>query len=92
MLQDDVSDTNRPSKSAASTSVLANNKSETNKKPRKKFSRKQLRAGQSFLTQQAATNRFASQEGMTSFGAVRHVSDIKVTELYDECDDDEDEN
>ena len=26
---------------------------------------------------------------MTSFGAVRHVSDIKVTQLYDEGGDDE---
>ena len=89
MLQDDVSDAGRPSKPAASTSVLAKDQSGTSKKPRKKFSRKQLRAGQSFLTQQAATNRFASQEGMTSFGAVRHVSDIKVTELYDEYDDED---
>ena len=45
--------------------------------------------GQGELGLQAGTNRFASQSGMTSFGAVRHVSDIKVRQLYDEGDDDE---
>ena len=58
-------------------------------KPKKKFSKKQLRAGNCFLTHQTGTNRFASQTGMTSFGAVRHVSDIKVTQLYDEGEPDE---
>ena len=58
-------------------------------KPKKKFSKKQLRAGQCFLTLQTGTNQYASQAGMTSFGAVRHVSDIKVTQLYDEGADDE---
>ncbi|KAH3699753.1 hypothetical protein DPMN_074715 [Dreissena polymorpha] len=47
------------------------------KKPRK-FSRKQLRATQGLLTMQARTNIYASQRGMTGFGAVRHVSDIRV--------------
>ena len=45
--------------------------------------------GQGELGLQAGTNRYATQKGMTSFGAVRHVSDIKVTQLYDEGDDDE---
>ena len=56
---------------------------------KKKFTRKQLRASQSMLTQQAQTNIYASQVGMTPFGAVRHGGDIRVTELYDEGEDDE---
>lgn len=74
----------------SSTSVLTKEQPSEKKKPKSKFTRKQLKAGQTFLTQQAATNKFASQQGMTSFGAVRHVSDIKVTELYDEEYDDDD--
>lgn len=68
----------------STTSVLSNEQPTEKKKLKSKFTRKQLKAGQTFLTQQAATNKFASQQGMTSFGAVRHVSDIKVNELYDE--------
>jgi hypothetical protein len=30
------------------------------------------------LTLQAGTNRFASQKGMTGFGAVRHIADIRA--------------
>ncbi|XP_052803341.1 calponin homolog OV9M-like [Mya arenaria] len=48
------------------------------KKPRKKFSRKQLRASQGMLTMQAQTNIYASQKGMTGFGAVRHGRDIRA--------------
>lgn len=61
---------------------------ETEKK-KKKFSRKQLRASQGLLTQQAKTNIYANQSGMTTFGAVRHGPDIRVRELYEEGDDDE---
>ena len=91
ILQDeDVRDTFRSTPSnATSTGVLAKNTTGEKKKPKRKFTREQLRAGQTFLTQQAATNQYASQKRMTSFGAVRHVSDIKVTELYDEEYDDE---
>ena len=74
----------RTNKSVASTSILATERPEGKKQFKRKFTKEQLRAGQTFLTQQAATNQFASQKGMTSFGAVRHISDIKVTELYDE--------
>lgn len=55
---------------------------------KKKFSKKQLRASQGMLTQQAKTNIYASQTGMTTFGAVRHGADIRVRELYEGPDDD----
>lgn len=45
-------------------------------KPKKQFSKKQLRAGNGFLHQMAATNKFANQSGMSAFGAVRHCRDI----------------
>ncbi|XP_060596033.1 uncharacterized protein C53C9.2-like [Ruditapes philippinarum] len=51
---------------------------ETEKKPKRKFSRKQLRASQGMLTMQAKTNIYSSQTGMTCFGAVRHGSDIRA--------------
>lgn len=53
---------------------------ETEEKPKQKrrFSRKQLRASQGILTMQAKTNVYSSQAGMTCFGAVRHVSDIRA--------------
>ena len=38
---------------------------------------------------QAGTNKGASQAGMTAYGASRHIADIKVTELYDEVEDEE---
>lgn len=56
-------------------------------KKKQKFSRKQLRASQGMLTQQARTNIYANQTGMTTFGAVRHGPDIRVRELYDGPDD-----
>lgn len=86
-MQDDNSNETPPHipiKPLATTSILAKKQPEEKKKRKRKFTTEQLKAGQTFLTQPAATNRFDSQQGMTSFGAVRHVSDIKVTELYDE--------
>lgn len=62
---------------------------EAGQKKKKKFSKKQLRASQGLLTQQAKTNIYANQAGMTAFGAVRHGKDIAVKELYEEGDDDE---
>lgn len=59
------------------------------KKKRPKFTKEQLRAGQGFVGLQAGTNKGASQAGMTSFGASRHVNDIKVKELWEEEDDDQ---
>ena len=53
---------------------------EQTKKPRKKFSKKQLRAGHCLLTLQTGTNQFASQKGM-SFGSVRHGADIRADDL-----------
>ena len=53
-------------------------------KKKKRFTRKQLRAGQGMLTQQSKTNIYCSQQGMTCFGAVRHGKDIAVKELYEE--------
>lgn len=58
-------------------------------KKKKRFTKKQLRASQGMLTQQAKTNIYASQAGMTAFGAVRHGKDIAVKELYEEGADDE---
>ena len=49
-------------------------------KPKKKFSKKQLRAGHCLLTLQTGTNQFASQKGM-SFGSVRHGADIRADDL-----------
>jgi hypothetical protein len=64
-------------------------------KKKKKFTKKQLRSSQGMLTQQAQTNIYANQTGMTTFGAVRHGADIRVRELYDcpsdECLTDEEE-
>ena len=50
------------------------------KKPKKKFSKKQLRGGHCLLTLQTGTNQFASQKGM-SFGSVRHGADIRADDL-----------
>ena len=51
-------------------------------KPKKrKWTRKQLKATQGMLTQQAQTNIYASQAGMTTFGAVRHGPDIRSDDL-----------
>lgn len=57
------------------------------KKKRPKFTKEQLRAGQGFIGLQAGTNKGATQAGMTSFGASRHINDIKVKELWEEGDD-----
>ena len=52
------------------------------KKPKRKFTKDQLRSGQTFLTQVAWTNRFDSQAGMRGgFGAVRHVADIRADDI-----------
>lgn len=61
-------------------------------KKRPKFTKEQLRAGQGFIGLQAGTNKGASQAGMTSFGAGRHIADIKVKELWEEDDDDQKES
>ena len=64
---------------------------QTKEKKRPKFTRAQLRAGQGVIGLQAGTNKVASQAGMTSFGAMRHIADIKVKELWeDETADDDD--
>lgn len=60
------------------------------KKPKKKWTKEQLKGGQTFVGLQAGSNKGASQAGMTAYGASRHVADIKVTELYDKVDDDND--
>lgn len=62
---------------------------ETGQKKKRRFTKKQLRATQGMLTQQAKTNIYANQAGMTAFGAVRHGKDIAVKELYEEGPDDE---
>lgn len=59
------------------------------KKKRPKFTKEQLRAGQGFIGLQAGTNKVASQAGMTAFGASRHINDIKVKEVWEDADDDE---
>lgn len=53
-------------------------------KPKKRWTKKQLRASQGLLTQQAKTNIFASQKGMTGFGAVRHGPDIRADDSVKE--------
>jgi len=62
---------------------------EGTQKKKSKFTKKQLRASQGLLTQQAKTNIYCNQTGMTAFGAVRHGKDIHVKELYEEGADDE---
>ena len=47
--------------------------------------------GAAILSLQCGTNRFDSQKGMTAIGAQRHVTGIKVSELFDEYTDEEDE-
>lgn len=59
------------------------------KKKRPKFTKEQLRAGQGFVGLQAGTNKGASQAGMTAFGASRHINDIKVKEMWEEDDGDQ---
>lgn len=54
-------------------------------KPKKRWTRKQLRASQGLLTQQAKTNIYASQTGMTGFGAVRHGPDIRADDSVKEA-------
>lgn len=63
--------------------------SASGQKKRPKFTKEQLRAGQGFVGLQAGTNKGASQAGMTSFGAGRHIADIKVHELWEDDDNDE---
>lgn len=53
-------------------------------KPKKRWTKKQLRASQGLLTQQAKTNIFCSQAGMTGFGAVRHGPDIRADDQVKE--------
>lgn len=57
---------------------------EGEKRKMRKWTRKQLRASQGLLTQQAKTNVFASQAGMTGFGAVRHGPDIRADDQLKE--------
>lgn len=69
--------------------MQANPAGASGQKKRPKFTKEQLRAGQGFIGLQAGTNKGASQAGMTSFGAGRHINDIKVKELWEEDDSDE---
>ena len=48
------------------------------KPTKKRWTKKQLRASQGLLTQQAKTNIYSSQAGMTGFGSVRHGPDIRA--------------
>lgn len=50
------------------------------RKPKRLFTRSQLRAGQTMIGLQSGTNKFASQKGM-SFGSVRHISDIRCDDI-----------
>ena len=61
------------------------------KKPLKKWTKEQLKQGQTFVGLQAGSNKGASQAGMTAYGASRHINDIKVKELCDEAGDDDEE-
>ena len=45
---------------------------------KRRWTRAQLRASQGLLTQQAKTNIYSSQAGMTGFGSVRHGPDIRA--------------
>jgi hypothetical protein len=72
--------------------LQANPTGASGQKKRPKFTKEQLRAGQGFIGLQAGTNKGASQAGMTSFGAGRHIADIKVKELWEEDDDDQQAN
>lgn len=54
------------------------------KKPKKRWTKKQLRASQGLLTMQAKTNIYASQAGMTGYGAVRHGADIRADDQVKE--------
>lgn len=40
--------------------------------------------GQSTITLQYGTNKYASQSGMRGMGAQRHISDIRVDKMSDE--------
>lgn len=71
----------KPIKPLPPGSILAGPEKAPKKKPKRKFTRDQLRSGQTFLTQQAWTNRFDSQAGTRGFGAVRHGVDIKADDL-----------
>jgi len=53
-------------------------------KPKKRWSKKQLRQSQGLLTQQAKTHIYASQKGMTGYGAVRHGADIRADDQVKE--------
>lgn len=48
---------------------------------KKKFTRSQLRAGQTIIGIQSGTNKFATQKGM-SFGSTRHGADIRADDLH----------
>ena len=71
----------KPIKPLPAGSILAGPPPAQKKKPKRKFTRDQLRSGQTFLTQQAWTNRFDSQSGTRGFGAVRHGVDIKADDI-----------
>jgi len=58
--------------------------SEGQPKQKRKWTRKQLRASQGILTQQSKTNIYASQAGMTGYGAVRHGADIRADDQVKE--------
>jgi len=48
----------------------------------RQFSEEQLRMGEGIINLQSGTNKFASQSGI-SFGAVRHIADIRCDDLND---------
>lgn len=48
---------------------------------RRSFSTEQMRAGHGIIGLQMGTNKLASQKGMSSMGAVRHVADIRADDM-----------
>nr|BAP84555.1 calponin [Mizuhopecten yessoensis] len=51
---------------------------------RRNFSYEQLKSGHGTVGLQSGSNKFASQKGMTSMGAVRHISDIRADDQVPE--------
>ena len=48
------------------------------------FTYEQLKSGHGTIGLQSGSNKFASQKGMTSMGAVRHISDIRADDQVQE--------
>nr|AMQ67291.1 calponin [Azumapecten farreri] len=51
---------------------------------KRNFSYEQLKSGHGTIGLQSGSNKFASQKGMTSMGAVRHISDIRADDQVPE--------